>query len=634
MESVDVSIRLMGPLFIEVDGRPVGGFRSHKTLALLAYLIIERRPVARNYLAELLWPEATTSEGRGHLRRALHDLSQKLPGALWVDYYTAQFDPALFTHTDLAQFDALRQQGDPASLQAAAALCRGQLLEGVALDDCPIYEAWLAVERETWLRKAAGILEALQRDHIAALRFDLALGVAWQLLRLEPWRDERYQQLMTMQVRNGDLAQALAVYRRYRRDLVEGLALEPLAEIESLHERIRQARARHPGNIAPGLTPFVGRRHELATLAHDLADSACRLITLTGPGGIGKSRLAVEAAARANGPRTNLFLDGAFLVRLDTVTTPDHFLANVAQTLGMTTGAPGCVSLGMVARRIQGREMLLLLDGFDRLLPHKEMLVALLEAAPALKLLVTCQERLQLPAERVRAVKGLAVADGADGRPSEALALLLSCLHTYGRGPLSTEEWAIATHVCRLVAGMPLAIELAASWLSSGVFRTLAAELEHNLDRLASDNAYMQRHASVRAALDSTWERLRADQREALRLLAVFPYEFTAEAALRITRVGLWQLAALADKSLVEVVPGSDAGPETRYYLHVLVRQYAAEKLARHGELHARVHAAHVAYLYDQVMSRLAAPRDDNPPAVSFGVSAPRRHPGEHYLLV
>lgn len=399
MEGIDVSVRLLGPVQVEVDGRPVASFRSHKTLAVLAFLVAEQRPVARNYLAQLFWPEASQADARGHLRRALHDLSQKARGILLTDYYTTEFNPALRPHTDLARLEALRQQTAAAELETAAAHCRGQFMEGITLTDCPEFETWLMIERETWLRKVTGVLEHLLQRYTQTLRPDLALEMAWRLLRLDPWREERYQQLMLHLARNGALEQAIKVYRRYRHMLATDLALEPSEEIESLYERLRQRRRRRPGNIPHSPTPLAGRSGELATLARFLVDPDCRLISLTGPSGYGRTRLAIEAAARANNPSGYLFLDGAFIVRLDSAKDQAQFLGRTAQALGIISGTTGA-TLDMVVRRLQGRETLLLLDGFDNLRAHKEMLVTLLDAIPALKLLVIGRERLRLPAER------------------------------------------------------------------------------------------------------------------------------------------------------------------------------------------------------------------------------------------
>ena len=293
------------------------------------------------------------------------------------------------------------------ALEASAALCRGQFMEGITLSDCPEFDTWLMIERETWLSKVTGVLDHLLQRHTKALRPDLALEIAWRLLHFDPWREERYQQLMLQLARNGTLEQAIKVYHRYRHMMKTELDMEPSEDIETLYERIRQCRRRRPGNLPDNvsgnppqsLTPLAGRSVELVTLVHLLADPECRLISLTGPSGGGRSRLATEAAARANSPAGYLFLDGAFLVRLDSIREPAQFLVRIAQALVILSGKAEA-SLDMVVRRLQGRETLLLLDRFDNLMAHREILVALLDAVPALKLLVIGRERLRLAAER------------------------------------------------------------------------------------------------------------------------------------------------------------------------------------------------------------------------------------------
>ncbi len=407
MDGVDVRVRLLGPISVEVDGHPVTGFRSVKTLALLAYLVTERRAVARNYLATLFWPDAPTTVGRGHLRRALHDLAQKLPGALWLDYYTAQFNPALFAHTDLAQLDRCTsikdETEDETGWESATSLCRGQFLEGVELPDCPVFETWLLVEREVWNHKAGALLENRLARHLATGQFQYALAIGWQLLRLAPWNEEHYGRQMLLLVRLNQFTQAIRVYQRYRRMLGRELGLEPSTEIEELHAHIRDSRQRQPGNIAPNISPPPDWSLEVATLLRDFINPACRLITLVGRPDSDRDQVALAAAARANGPNGHLFLDGVFAVQLGGATTPAEFLTRIAQALGLICGT-GPVAEEMVLRRLRGREIVLVLPGFDRLSAHKDILMALLQASPALKLVVTCQERLGLPGERVYAI--------------------------------------------------------------------------------------------------------------------------------------------------------------------------------------------------------------------------------------
>lgn len=403
MDSLDVSVHLLGPVQVSVSGHVVSGFRSAKTLALLAYLIVEQRPVARNHLAELLWPEATQAEGRGHLRRALHDLTQRVPGAIWIDYYTAQVNPTLLSQTDVARFEMLRMQEDESGLAEAAALCRGQFLEGLELDDCPNFETWLMVEREMRRKQASALLEQLLNRYTAAGQFDLAATVGWRLLQLDPWQEERYQRLMLLLVRNGELLQAIRLYRRYSRMLEKELELEPTTATKDLYQRIRQVWRQRPGNLPQQLTLMAGDTAELGALTGLLRDPNCRLITVTGPGGCGKSRLSLAAAARANGDSGYHFLDGVFHVPLDGAIQAD-LPTLIGRALGIIAGGAARATMDMLLRRLHDREHLVVLDRFDHLIAHRRLLAMLLDAAPGLKLLVTCQERLRLPAERVFAV--------------------------------------------------------------------------------------------------------------------------------------------------------------------------------------------------------------------------------------
>ncbi len=415
MDDVDVRVQLLGPVAVEVDGQPVTGFRSHKTLALLAFLVTEQRPVARNYLATLFWPDAPLADGRGHLRRALHDLVQKLPGALWLDYYTAQFNPALFAQTDLAQLARHEAAPGELALGPVLALYRGQFLEGIELPDCPEFETWLSVEREAWNLKASKRLEELLADHTAAGQFPEALEIGWQLLHLAPWNEDYYRSQMLLLVRLRQFAQALRLYQRYQHMLTQELSLEPTAEIEALHTHIRDSRKRRPGNIAPNTLPLADPTSDVADLIRDFVDPTCRLITLTGPAGYDKNQVAIAAAARANGHGSCLFLDGTFQVQLDKTTTQSDLLTSIAQALGLVSGTIA-VAEELVLRRLRGCEILLLLCDFDHLRVYKHMLIALLQTNPSLKIVVTCHEKLALPDERVHPIKSIArvIARGTD----------------------------------------------------------------------------------------------------------------------------------------------------------------------------------------------------------------------------
>lgn len=399
---MDTSVRLLGPMVVEYKGCPIIGFRSAKTMALLAFLICERRPVSRGHLADLLWPGAPESVARGHLRRALHDLTHKLPGVVLSDYHTAQFSPEYAVATDIARFEQLRAQADPVALEAAAALCGGEFLEGLSPSQCPDFDLWLVVERELWRKRALDVLESLLHLCIRLTDFDRACEMAWQILKLEPTREDIHRHLMILLARTGNPGMALKQYKRCRRILADELDIEPSEATTRLYERIRRAMTNPapPFPRPPG--PFPGRPEQLDALLRHVADADCRLVAIVGPRGSDRGRLAAEAATRLEDRRGRLFLDGIYPIPLASARTGQELAAAVARALANHSGRP--VSSVHLHRYLRDREFLLILDDFDDLLPHKEYLQELLAESPALKLIVASPEPLRLPGERVLAL--------------------------------------------------------------------------------------------------------------------------------------------------------------------------------------------------------------------------------------
>jgi DNA-binding SARP family transcriptional activator len=232
------SIRLLGPVVVEVDGYRVTGFRSLKTVALLAFLVAEQRAISRDYLAALFWPDAPQTAARGHLRRALHDLVNKIPGCLESDYYIVQFASGGGFETDLALLDSLRAKGKLPGLEQATEMACGEFLEGIYLDDCPEFEMWLLARRESYRNQVVSLLETLLHRLVQSGRSNAAMEVAWQLLRLEPWSEEIHRQLMLLLAHSGRREAALRQYHLCRKILAEELDIEPSAETTALYQRI------------------------------------------------------------------------------------------------------------------------------------------------------------------------------------------------------------------------------------------------------------------------------------------------------------------------------------------------------------------------------------------------------------
>jgi predicted ATPase/transcriptional regulator with XRE-family HTH domain len=341
------------------------------------------------------------------------------------------------------------------------------------------------------------------------------------------------------------------------------------------------ATQRVPGDERPRPAPrlptpptlMIGREPELAALARLLRDPQCRLLTLIGPGGIGKTRLAIEVACR----HQDLFPDGTCFVSLAALNSSAFLVPAIADALGF-------VFQGQIEPRIQllnhlrAKRVLLVLDNVEHLLEGAGLFAEMLERAPGVKLLVTSRERLNLQGEWVFEIQGLPVpATGHSGCAEEysSVALFVQSARRAQAGfELPAEEQSSVVRICQMVEGMPLGIELAAAWVPVLTCSEIAHEIERNLDFLATSMRDVPgRQRSLRAAFDHSWGLLAADERGVLARLAIFQGGFEREAAEQVAGATLPSLLALASKSLVRRTEGG------RYDLHEVVRQYALSHL-------------------------------------------------------
>lgn len=334
--------------------------------------------------------------------------------------------------------------------------------------------------------------------------------------------------------------------------------------------------ARSPFPALPPAPALIGRETELAHLQELLADPAVRLITLTGPGGVGKTHLALTLARRAAPP------DGACFVPLGALGSADGLTAAVARALGLDM-AGAAEPLALVLDALRERKSLLVLDNLEHLLEtpsaDKDPLAALIEAllagCPDLRLIATSRERLHLRAEWAVELGGLAVDDaqGPGEAPAERL-FLAAMRRQQADAAIGIEELRAVRQICRMLDGLPLALELAAAWTSTLSCREIARELSRSLDLLTAQlRDVPARHRSMRAVFDQSWQLLDAEQRAALARLAIFQGGFSREAAAFIARASLAQLGALVRRSLLRRGGG-------RYELHPVVRHYSREQLA------------------------------------------------------
>ena len=365
-------------------------------------------------------------------------------------------------------------------------------------------------------------------------------------------------------------------------------------------------------NLPLPRTSFVGRASELEAIDRLLEDPECRLLTLVGPGGAGKTRLALEAAAR----RVDRYPHGVHFVPLASVASPDFLAPALAESIQFAVDGAhsGFSAQEQLLDYLSERSTLLVLDNFEHLVEGSGLLSEVIERAPHVELLTTSRERLNVQSEWVFDVEGLGLAENGNGSASAVRLFVERATQVVPGFTLDDAGYSEALRICRLVDGMPLGIELAASWVSVLSCAEIADEIEGNIDFLATSMRDVpERHRSLRAAIDQSWRLLTDEQRSAFSRLSVFRGSFDRSAAVAVTGADLRLLSELVAKSLLR---RPDFG---RFELHELLRQYAAEQLAASPgeeadarERHARHYAAMLVERRAALLGReLAVARDE-----------------------
>ncbi len=568
--------RCLGPLEIRLGDAPLDGFETRKARALLVYLACHAgQDFSREHLQALLWGERLGERAARSLRQALVNLRRILPpDCLLITRETVAFNPNCAYELDIKQFES-------DSPETALALYRGALLQGFDLPDAPFWEEWLSIKREELQVRVLSALATAGARYAAHGDYGQAVSSYRCALAIDPWSEMTYQYLMRLYALRGEHAAALAQYEKCRQALAEGLGVSPALETQALAQRIRDAATIRRPALPRQPTPFVGREAELALIAERLAEPHCRLLSLVGPGGAGKTRLALQAAERSAG-----FLHGAFFVPLTETSgaaQPGLIATAIADVLGLALHQRA-EPQAQVLEYLRDKELLLILDNFEHLVNGATWLVELLETAPQVKLLVTSRERLNLQWEWLGDVGGLALPPDdtfTDPEHYSAVQLFLQTARRFQPGfELTTAEMPFLIRICQHLGGMPLGIELAAALTRSYSCREVAAAIERDPDILTTSLRDLpERHRSLRAVFDSSWTLLSPAEQTALAQLSLFRGSFTVAAAAYTTVAFGSVFTALADKSLLRSL---GAG---RYELHELVRQYAAERLAADAQL-------------------------------------------------
>ena len=605
---------MLGHLEFEVDGAVLPCV-SRKALWMAAHLFLVRKTVARANVAALVWGGDSPRHALGSLRVALTKLPAPILERLEVtrDTIAVARDADLVLDVDV--FAARCAANDFEARLAGLSLYEGELMHGAEKETAPEFADWLLPQRER-LRQLAhdAHLNAAQVLHARGERMR-AREIADAWLRHDPACESIHRLLMTWLPDD----QALAQYEVYRRARAVTIGAAPSPEMSARAERLRRgaepASREMPARLTAA-TSFIGRVDELAEVRGLLADPSCRLLTLHGMGGVGKTRLASAIAEHESAA----FPDGVHLCALDELHSGELFAPTLARACGLQPSGSQS-PLELVASFLGEHAVLLVLDNLEHLLGPDSTIPAsiakLLGATgPRVKILATSREPLSLQEEWLYELEGLtfprADTPAADAQVCAAVQFFAQrARQSYVGFSLAAELPSVA-RICEMVEGLPLGLELAASWVRNVPCAEIAASLAERASELRSRHVNRAaRHHSLGAVISYSWERLPAEQRGALAALSVLRGTFSREAAEQVARANVRTLSALADKALLQ------RAAEGRWHLHEVVRQYAWDdpdstakaRTGRHAAIE-RLRDAHYMGLLARVAPLLDGPEE------------------------
>jgi len=619
-----LALYLLGPPQLFLDNEPIPVERR-KAVALLAYLAIERGQHGRESLSALLWPDYDQPKAFTNLRHTLWEIQQSIgEGWLITTREKIGLNKDIDVWLDVGQFESLltqsRAENDTSLriplLVESTKLYRNHFMTGFSLKDAPNFNEWAFVESEDLRGQLAGALTSLSEDYCALGQAEKAIPYARRLITLDPLNESAHRRVMNVYLQAGQLSAALKQYQLCEEILRKELNIDPQPETRALYKKIRKRELNPVQVVKPSepvsprynlplqLSSFIGREKEQKEIADLIATH--RLVTLTGAGGIGKSRLSIQVASAL----LHDFPDGIWLVEFAPLSDPMLVPQVVITTLGLIEQT-GLSPVNILTDFLQGKRTLLILDNCEHLIHACAQLAeTLLHACPDLHILATSREALSIAGETLYRVPSLTTPDPIHVTVDtlsnyESIQLFVERAQSTLAGFILTEKNAPAiAQVCRDLDGIPLALELAAARVKLLRVEEIAARLVDRF-RLLTDGSRtaLPRHQTLRAMIDWSYDLLSEPERILLRRLSAFAGGWSLEAAesvcagegIEMDEV-LDLMTQLVNKSLIIIE--RQQGQETRYRMLETIRQYAHDKLwtADEGD---RMRQRHLAYFVE-----------------------------------
>ncbi len=425
------------------------------------------------------------------------------------------------------------------------------------------------------------------------------------ILLSEPLKEDLQLELMDLLARRGDFLTALKQYNSYQKLLDHELGVEPMPDTVRHRDQIMSARMTPWNNLKPEITPFLGRSEEIRRLSAMITHPDTRLLTISGSGGMGKTRLARRIIRQLGSHQWRYFMHGVLFVPLAMLDSEADIIYAIASACDIVLAGQD-EPLTLLAKTLKQREILLVLDNFEHLTAHAPLVFQLLQEAPKLKVLVTSRHRLNLPGETVFPLSGLTYSQfdndfDATAELDDGPRLFMQASRKLNpEFSMSETDHFNIFRICEIVDGIPLGIELAASWTRVLTCREIVERLEADLKLLTNDQTPVtERHRDLRAVFQYSWDLLSPEEQSILAALSIFRGPFEFQAAADIAGATADGVAGLVDKSLLQAVVLRDTTQVALgriYSVHEIVRYYAQEMLAADPSRQESITAAHLEY--------------------------------------